>query len=214
MVHLCAALAFGCPALRNHRSCMATRHPRPQPRSVESVPEVRLRPDGPHLRSRLPGVWYALGVKPHPKIRKTVKWGGAAVTVLLAVLWYGSGRWFIASCASTNYNNIVELARGGIQVLWQRPLAMPPKLIWKFASSNTGFEWWIGFVGSWSTNWQLAIPLWIPVVPTLLVTMLAWHLDVRARRPKRTNPCPSCGYDRTGLAPSAVCPECGTPSNG
>ena len=37
------------------------------------------------------GVWYAVSVKPHPKIRKTVKWGGAVVTVVLVVVWIGSG---------------------------------------------------------------------------------------------------------------------------
>ena len=30
-------------------------------------------------------------MKPHPRIRKTIKWGGAAVTVLLVVVWVGSG---------------------------------------------------------------------------------------------------------------------------
>ena len=29
-------------------------------------------------------------MKPHPRIRKTVKWGGAAVTVLLGVVWIAS----------------------------------------------------------------------------------------------------------------------------
>jgi len=29
-------------------------------------------------------------MKPHPRIRKTIKWGGAAVTVLLVVAWVGS----------------------------------------------------------------------------------------------------------------------------
>ena len=30
-------------------------------------------------------------MKPHPRIRKTIKWGGAAATVLLVVVWIGSG---------------------------------------------------------------------------------------------------------------------------
>ena len=30
-------------------------------------------------------------MKPHPRIRKTIKWGGAVVTVLLVVAWIGSG---------------------------------------------------------------------------------------------------------------------------
>ena len=29
-------------------------------------------------------------MKPHPRVRKTIKWGGAVVTVLLLLVWFGS----------------------------------------------------------------------------------------------------------------------------
>ncbi len=40
-------------------------------------------------------------------------------------------------------------------------------------------------------------------------TALAWRLDTLARRREKLGACPSCGYDRAGLAFSAPCPECG-----
>lgn len=35
-------------------------------------------------------------VKPHPRIRKTMKWAGAGVCVVLVVAWIGSGWWSIS----------------------------------------------------------------------------------------------------------------------
>jgi hypothetical protein len=33
---------------------------------------------------------YSQAMRPHPRVRKTIKWSGAAVTLLLAVAWIGS----------------------------------------------------------------------------------------------------------------------------
>jgi hypothetical protein len=49
-------------------------------------------------------------MKPHPRIRKTVKWGGAAVSVVLMVVWVGS-RWFFAD-VSTARGTGVGVAAG------------------------------------------------------------------------------------------------------
>ena len=52
-------------------------------------------------------------------------------------------------------------------------------------------------------------PLWL--FPLLLWTPAALLLrsGLLARRRALTGSCPACGYDRRGLAPGAVCPECG-----
>ncbi len=40
------------------------------------------------------GLRYTPGtMKPHPRIRKTIKWGGAVVTVVLVVVWVLSQWW-------------------------------------------------------------------------------------------------------------------------
>ena len=38
-------------------------------------------------------------MKPHPRVRKTIKWGGAVVTVVLLVVWIGTG-WVFLSLAT------------------------------------------------------------------------------------------------------------------
>jgi hypothetical protein len=69
--------------------------------------------------------------------------------------------------------------------------------------------WWLYFGGPGDTL-RVGIPLWLPLAPTLLATAAAWRLDALARRRACAGLCPKCGYDRAGLAASAVCPECGS----
>ncbi len=54
-----------------------------------------------------------------------------------------------------------------------------------------------------------AVVVW--PIPPLLWTPAALLLrsGTLARRRAVTGSCPACGYDRRGLAPGAVCPECG-----
>jgi hypothetical protein len=46
--------------------------------------------------------------------------------------------------------------------------------------------------------------------PMLALSILGWRLDILAGRRAQLNLCPKCNYDRAGLAPGAVCPECGS----
>ncbi len=59
---------------------------------------------------------------------------------------------------------------------------------------------------------RLNIPLWLPFPLMLAPTAWLWWGEIRRRRAARremAGHCPSCGYDRSGLA-DAKCPECGT----
>jgi len=76
------------------------------------------------------------------------------------------------------------------------------------------FNWWFEGGKYVSGGDCYSIPLWCLVLVSLAATMAAWWLDT-ARRRSRVGLCSSCGYDRTGLAPMSLCPECGTaPSAG
>lgn len=56
---------------------------------------------------------------------------------------------------------------------------------------------------------QLRIPFWIPFLLTLAPYLLLARADRLAAKRAKAHACPACGYDRAGLAPAAVCPECG-----
>lgn len=54
-----------------------------------------------------------------------------------------------------------------------------------------------------------SIPLWVLLALIAAPTAWLWRRDRRLRRALAAGFCASCGYDRAGLAPDAVCPECG-----
>ena len=147
-------------------------------------------------------------MKPHPKIRKTVKWGGAAVSVLLLVVWVGSGwvwvRWDGSHWGAVVQSGVISFLdyRSPVPPEYQgwtsmvHPHAFP--LLWSFQSEAAQFAY------------RYSVPLWAPLLTCILPPLIAWRLDTLARGRARVDSCPKCNYDRTGLAAGAVCPECGT----
>ena len=171
--------------------------------SADSTPS-RTHPGGE------PRPWYPDAVKPHPRIRKTVKWGGAVVTVLLMVVWVGSGWWSVLSI-SRHYG--LHVAGGSVTVL-HLDSSFKSEPGWQIAkhglnSSGVRFSYSPAFL-SFAGGWTAIIPLWWLVPVPLLASIFAWRLDARARGLGKVPRCPRCGYDRTGLALLAGCPECGS----
>jgi hypothetical protein len=145
-------------------------------------------------------------MKPHPRIRKTIKWGGAAVTVLLVVVWIGSG-WFACCCLPTQRSWVSVY--GGQVTFGQAldgPITTRPIPIQRFESSILSF-----FEShSYPNRRWISSPIWLLALMTGCATTLAWYLDALARRRDRLNLCPKCHYDRAGIATDAKCPECGS----
>ncbi len=150
---------------------------------------------------------------PYPRIRKTIKWGkygGAAVTVLLVVVWMGSNGRMLWWSSSDGHALVVD--RGLLQIEYPPlPNGRHLKAGWHAQRVFDGLFWWplprrdFGFS-------NFVIPFWYLVAASLTGTASAWSLDVFANRRARFKPhrCPKCNYDRTGLAPGVVCPECGS----
>lgn len=71
-------------------------------------------------------------------------------------------------------------------------------------------------IGAVKSEWELAeipIPDWFDGAERSAGPPLEFASDRRLTR-SRVGLCPSCDYDRRGLSPEAVCPECGSPSVG
>ncbi len=153
-------------------------------------------------------------MKPHPKLRKTIKWGGAALTVLLVVVWIGSMWWGVLLPLSSADTLAIEAGSASIQHAPRMVSLIAPDG-WILARTSEPFH----FKPSWESvppTWKLDIPLWFLALPASTTAAAAWHLDARAHRRARLNLCPTggCNYDRTGLAGDAVCPECGASAVG
>ena len=151
-------------------------------------------------------------MKSHPRIRKTIKWGGAAVTVMLAVVWiFGACTYFVCFCKAGAY---ISMSRGQFCVMRCTPdsnlVHREDNLRWLPLPIQWNFYWSHSPAKAFTSSWTLAVPLWAPVALVLPVTVFAWRLDTLARRRARLNLCPKCNYDRAGLASKdAKCPECG-----
>ena len=157
-------------------------------------------------------------MKPRPRIRKTLKWGGAVLSALLLVAWVGSGAW--EQYAPLGPSHFLRLGHGRVEAGTSRIIVIDPNdTVTQAMRIGTlmpaprpaGLRWWFSWNRS-SSSWQLGVPLWVPAGVFLLVTATAWRLDTLARRRARIGLCPNCNYDRTGLAPGALCPECGAPA--
>jgi hypothetical protein len=160
-------------------------------------------------------------MKPHPRIRKTIKWGGAAVTLLLVVVWIGSGWWE----TSELHLPVVTFAidRGRLYIHSSDFIDFPrdwPGGSWPRGEFVRSFDldWRPECFGGSARWWGVMIPLWMIFALTSLATLVAWRFETLARRrARRLNLCPKCDYDRAGLvggAAGAVCPECGSGSGG
>jgi hypothetical protein len=148
-------------------------------------------------------------MRPHPRIRKTVKWGGTAVTVLLVVVWVGSG-WVCAEWIRANGNDVyLEAGKLGMRVIGDPKWANAPVGV-QFGFTCFEVVWGVHWSASPGVPSYLYIPLWLPSCLISVPTILMWRLDTLARRRAKLNRCAKCDYDRTGLAIGAVCPECGS----
>ena len=144
------------------------------------------------------------------RLRSTIKWGGAVLTVLLLVVWVGSAWWWCNFIPrSVSYAMAIE--RGTLAVEWVTPA---PTLPDRYLGWHTGWSrpfrlmWWFrlesGTVVRGGTATEVVVPLWFGAFSFGLPTIILWFGD-RRRAPGL---CIKCGYDLRGNA-SGVCPECG-----
>lgn len=168
-------------------------------------------------------------MKPHPRIRKTVKWGGAAISVLLCAVWVGTAWWSVLWIGG---GLGLEAGAGAIIVIWPRAEVWvidapresfgPYRLIWgprsDFPLPPDAWHWlpdWDAepmpgsFEGRVGRCW-CALPLWMLMIVFAACSAGAFARDAAIARRVRQLRCVKCKYDLTGLAAAAVCPECGT----
>ncbi len=165
-------------------------------------------------------------MKPHPRIRKTIKWGGAVVTVLLVVVWVGSGWGYAAWRGASGFG--ASIYAGRVTLTRQNDMKSGVIIGEGLLGRGTSYNPWVIPTGIWiaakepgrmdgktyfrlrsfgDTSWSA--PLWPLMSALILVAVCLWIFGARGTRHIAANLCPKCNYDRTGLAAGAVCPECG-----
>lgn len=156
-----------------------------------------------------------------PRVRLCVKWGGCVLAVLLTIAWLGSKWWCLEWHDGTLQEVVVQagcvrstLEFGPAQststmngwYFWRLPPDVPMQWRPRFQASS-----WAGTIGGTVRMYYIILPMWIPVLLIVAASIVAWRLDVRARRRAMLRICIKCGYDCSGLTLEAKCPECGAP---
>lgn len=156
-------------------------------------------------------------MKPHPRIRRSIKWAGAGVGVVIAGAFVASLRWGVDASywgARLDRDRIrgVVVDRGVVTYL-----SIPPTPdgdpIPGFSCSTRRSRDQISWLPFWvldSSATFVEVPLWLPLALVVIPTALLFYLDRTSARRRRAGLCPGCGYDLTGLPGEAVCPECNT----
>ena len=154
-------------------------------------------------------------MRPHPRIRKTIKWGGLVLSVVLATLaFWTTGRvWryqHVRGLRVHSYYFGHGAARYYRQSATGRGFLPSHYTGWStWALPKRGMMWWFDNAGSDPIR-IIVVPFWVPAAACLIASALAWRLDTLATRRAKLGMCPKCSYSRTGLAASAPCPECGS----
>ena len=144
------------------------------------------------------------------RIRSTIKWSGAVLTVLLLIAWVGT-RW-----CSAGFHALPTIAAtltdGQLRGGWYEPWSFIPRQSGGYFMVNKKtkypFQWWFetqrSTVGNYIST-RVFIPIWFLILLTAVPTYFIWRSDSNPP----DNVCPKCGYSRTGLPEDRACPECG-----
>lgn len=133
---------------------------------------------------------------------------GVALSGIVATLW------LVSVLGHVSYVfNLPGSRRGQVAVdvgrfsftAWAVPAGPSARpAFWLVRGRHGVVSWWPDTGTTGMVSW-VRLPLWMPFA--LVAAPTAW-ICCRARLRARAGRC-ACGYDVTGLAPGAECPECG-----
>lgn len=153
-------------------------------------------------------------------VRSIAKWSCLAATVVVAALLAASFRWRVAAWwwsgpAGHERSNCLQLLSGGLRytLVYYTDAFPSPGIFWRAEHQWVPISiWWpqVTLSGPPGTDVpDLLVPLWMPLAVLAPAAAYLLYSDRRSARRLRAGLCIKCGYDLSGLAAGAVCPECG-----
>lgn len=144
---------------------------------------------------------------PRFKDPKVLKRAGVAATSAALALWLGS---FLIWAHVVVWGPLtLDIATGQVVVGWYPQLGeRRSRVRWSIPPGDTPVRWWFSRSHE-AAFWWFGIPAWTPCVLLGAGTWWLWRRDAAVTR-LHASACPVCHYDRKGLQPGRVCPECGS----
>lgn len=133
------------------------------------------------------------------------------LVVLLPLMW-------IASLWGTCYGS-VQLVPNGLQfgaLVGEGGLGFGfdsngwlPKSFIARRDTPTWPREWLPHITTSNSMIGVTVPLWMPSIVAIGASIWFYRDHQREKQSRLLGCCPACGYDRSGLASTAPCPECG-----
>ncbi len=159
------------------------------------------------------------------RVRRVVKWGGMAASLVLMLLWAATEFWDVSirSTPKAGYTWWLGFRYGVFYALHAAvgPAVEPPGFHWhRHTDRDTVRDrFYYGFslprtqrglarhrTSPGPVGWRFSVvPLWAPLLALGVPAFSLWWVD---RRRFPSGHCRGCGYDLTGNV-SGSCPECG-----
>jgi hypothetical protein len=158
-----------------------------------------------------------------PLLKPAARWACTILAITTASAWALSA-WFCVVWRCDTNDSLAFILKGRAEIFRTGAAtsnSYPPAYATGLSAGRASKLWmwdqhwqWTPFFRLLSSNpltFHTVIPLWCPPVLTALPASLLWRARVRVRSRRRAGQCPTCGYDRHGLAAEHPCPECGRP---
>lgn len=130
-----------------------------------------------------------------------------SATIASAMVWLASV--FVQLAWVSPRGSMLGVEAGRIYIVRQDVSNYPKKYVgWSFGTSSMPLNWRFqsGFAGSFAVS----IPLWQTTILFTIGALLALPAIHACRgRAASVSACQQCGYPRSGISRSTVCPECG-----
>lgn len=158
------------------------------------------------------------------RLERAARWGSTLFAVLLTVLWLFTIRRDVF-CMTPEWSpgrfGVVQVRHGKALFDYEFQPAHNKSARWMIQvtpiTKPGRTEWvtrWTPGVRQDAIHIAFFLPLWIPILASTATSAWLWNGLFRSRaQVKNSLACPECLYSRTGLAPGAPCPECGTLPN-
>lgn len=159
----------------------------------------------------------ANNTRPSRWTNRFIRWCGAVICLALIALYAANLRWQAGAYLGHTDRWLVILTDGCISIAKRDPgaplMKYEPHWWVNRVYARPHWQWWFFYSRASRSGGQqttyAGVPLWFVLLLAAAPTSAAWIRDRRHSAWLRTGACPVCGYDLSGLAPTASCPECG-----
>lgn len=144
-------------------------------------------------------------------LKSIARWTAWVLAVLLPAMWVVS-LWasaFVSTPGGSKTIQASSILGGGALGFGVTLDGDWPKSFLTVAERPALPRQWLPHVAHSKRAVGVTVPLWMPWLVALGFSVWFYRDHQRQKQRRLLGCCPACGYDRSGLADSAPCPECG-----